>query len=215
MQKALEGCCVSPRYKIRYIPNGYDDIEYPIDRAECRSKKKNAIITVGRLGSEQKNSEMFLSAIERAHNDVAEYYFIGPANEAFGAKVADLEDRRPELASRIHIIGNVANKLELYEYYKFAKCFVLTSRWESFGLVLVEALAHGDYILATDLDPVRDMVGDDGAVGTMVKQNDSDGLARAIDSVCEGDIDVDRIMDRAKEYYQSKVTGLAYDALNC
>lgn len=51
---------------------------------------------------------------------------------------------------------------DIQMYYSRASVFVLSSRWEGFGLVLVEAMAHGLPIVSSDLPSSREVLGDFG-----------------------------------------------------
>lgn len=48
----------------------------------------------------------------------------------------------------------------IQEYYSNAQVYVLSSRWEGFGLVLVEAMAHGLPIVSSDLPTSKEIMGD-------------------------------------------------------
>lgn len=78
----------------------------------------------------------------------------------------------------VHFVGKVSNE-DLPSYYNLADLFVLpsTSKNEAFGMVLLEAMASGVPVVASDLPGVR-TVAQDG--GLAVKPNSPQDLVEAI-----------------------------------
>lgn len=63
------------------------------------------------------------------------------------------------LENRVYIHPFTNN---IQDYYSKAQVYVLSSRWEGFGLVLVEAMAHGLPIVSSDLPTSKEILGDFG-----------------------------------------------------
>jgi len=65
----------------------------------------------------------------------------------------------------------------IQEYYSQAQVYVLSSRWEGFGLVLVEAMAHGLPVVSSDLPTSREIMGD---AALYFPTGDAEALARQL-----------------------------------
>ena len=93
--------------------------------------------------------------------------------------------------------------------------FVLTSRYEGFGNVLVEAMACGTPVVATASPGTRAIV-ESGKSGLLVEQQDAGAIADALSSVlCDGAMR-ERLgagaRARAQDFAVARVTD-AYDRL--
>lgn len=66
----------------------------------------------------------------------------------------------------------------IQEYYSNAQIYVLSSRWEGFGLVLVEAMAHGLPVISSDLPTSQEIMGD---FGLYFKNGDIQNLAQRLE----------------------------------
>ena len=66
----------------------------------------------------------------------------------------------------------------IQDYYSKAQVYVLSSRWEGFGLVLVEAMAHGLPVVSSDLPTSKEIMGD---FGLYFKNGDIKDLAERLE----------------------------------
>ena len=80
---------------------------------------------------------------------------------------------------------NLRHRIQLHpftnhvqDYYSNAQLYVLSSRWEGFGLVLVEAMAHGLPIISSDLPTSKEIMGE---FGLYYKNEDIVDLARKLE----------------------------------
>lgn len=137
--------------KVEYIPNGFFDDN--IHKTNHYDQKENLIITVGRIGLFDKNSEILFEAakIFIKENSSWKLEIVGPVEEHFKKYIDDFFQENTELSARIKIVGNVSNRIELENIYSRAKIFTLTSRSEGFPLVYLEAMRHGCYIVTSNV----------------------------------------------------------------
>ena len=136
--------------KVKYLPNGYFSDLVEIDK---NIKKEKIILTVGRLGSPPKNTEMLVSAIKNIEPEKLKgwkVYLVGPMTEEFKKWFNKEIENKPNLQEVFVVTGNISDKKELYTLYARSSVFVLPSRWESWGLVVTEAMGFGCYPIVTD-----------------------------------------------------------------
>ena len=87
--------------------------------------------------------------------------------------------RTAGVADRVHFLGPVPHA-DLPDVLRAADLFLLTTEPpESFGIVVIEAMACGLPAIATDYPGVRAVV-DDGVTGTLVPAGDPRAVARAL-----------------------------------
>lgn len=133
------------------------------------------LVTAGRL-AEQKNHQLAiaaLAALPTAHLVIAGD---GPLRPALLQQAARLG-----VAARLHLVGNL-DRLGLAGLLAEADVFVFPSRWESFGLVAVEAGMAGLPIIAADLPVLREVLAPAGTVA-FHKADDAAALAAAVQTL--------------------------------
>lgn len=140
-----------------YMPNGFDE-EYLEGLNLGSIEKEKLILTVGRLGTEQKNTQMLLDAVSGMDLKEWRIALIGNTVEGFPEVLENFKQSNPQLKEKIFITGPILDKKELWAYYAKARAFVLTSRWESYGLVLEEAARFADYIITTPVGAARSIL---------------------------------------------------------
>lgn len=173
---------------VEYIPNG---VYYPLypEAADVRFEdKENIILTVGRLGTVQKNTLLLLYAYALAFpafKESWELVMVGSVTPEFQADYDDFCKRFLPLAPHVHLTGNIEDKQSLYQYYKRAKIFALPSRGEGGSPnVFSETAIFGCTVITTEVDAAPDMT-DNGRVGRICQSaEDFDAFSRNLLALC-------------------------------
>ncbi len=152
---------------------------------ERASREKVVVLTVGRLHP-RKGQLQTLEALQALSPDVRsrlEYWVVGGQSKGgYETVLREQAARRPDLAVRF--LGNLPDE-ELSEVYEQADIFAMTSLQmdrsvEGFGLVYLEAAAHGLPVVAHHVGGVADAVVD-GHTGLLVPENRPAQLAAAFE----------------------------------
>lgn len=181
----LSELCEKNPDKIVEIPNGVDIEKY--------NPKNDGSIIRKRLNIEDKKIILFVGALDKPHFfkgvDVLLESFKRICNSNFHLIIVgdgDLKQNYIEKANKLGVnsqvtfAGRVSDE-DLPLYYAASDITVLpsTTMGEAFGLVLVEAMATGKPVIASNLPGVRSVV-DDGKNGFLVVPGDSEDLASKI-----------------------------------
>lgn len=188
-------------WKIEYVPNGFYNY-YNIKTGFDNSKKENTILTVARIGTEQKANNIMLEAFAKAADRIPDWNMklVGPIQKDFEAFTDNFFHRYPALKEKVVFTGPVNDKKELFELYSKAKIFTLTSTIEG-GTpnVIAEALSAGCAIAVTKIDAWEDAT-DCGRCGMAAEINDISGIADMYVKLCT-DPQLEALESRAYEYY--------------
>ena len=147
-------------------------------------RKENIILTVGRIGSNQKQNHVLLEAFAAVAEDLPDWRvrLVGSVEEKFKPYVEKFFEAH-DLRGRVTFTGLIEDKAALMDEYKRAKIFCMTSTVEGAPNVAAEALFGGDYIITSAVDAASDMV-DDGRCGTVFPIGDVNALAKIFREVC-------------------------------
>ena len=184
-----------PKTKLRLAPNGVDVSKFhPASRAE-REQARQAlgqlssdlywILFVG-FFSREKGPDVLLDAwlrMQALGAPPSGLLFVGSTDSEYQeidpglAKAITDRAAQQGLADRVKFTGAIAG---VERAYHAADVFAMPSLREAFGMVLVEAMASGLPVAATEIKGVTDEIIADGHTGVLVPPGDPDALAAAL-----------------------------------
>lgn len=173
------------QHKAILVTNGVNDLFLKTNFPTINSfeEKENIILSVGRIGAVDKNYEMLLDAFIQAKLTGWKLILVGPIEVAFQEKVNQLFIENPILKTQIELVGNVEDRISLYNYYNRSKLFCLSSPQESFGIAFVEALYFGNYIIGTTGMSSFEYITNDFVHGAWVNPNDTNKLIELLKEI--------------------------------
>lgn len=165
--------------KISYIPNGYYAFGEERPRYDF-SEKNNTILTVGRLGTQQKATHVMLEAFVRAAEKIPDWKLrlVGSVEPGFEPEIQRYFERNPELRERVVFVGEIHDRQKLFQEYRQAKIFTLSSEVEGGAPnVVAEALNAGCVTAVTRFDGAWDATNFE-TCGVIAEIDDAEGLAQ-------------------------------------
>jgi len=161
-----------PRRRCVVVPNGVDLMEFQaLERSPAPVRR---IGTLGRLRY-VKGSDLLIEAFLRLSRPDLSLFLAGPADRAWGRELV----ARFANAPGVHFVGDV----EAAPFLRTLDLFVLPSRSEGMSNALLEAMASGLPIVATDVGSNREVL-DDGRAGILVRPDAgsiADGIRTLVD----------------------------------
>jgi phosphatidylinositol alpha-mannosyltransferase len=175
-------------YITRYFPGEYTIIPNGIDcerfaapalkPIEQFNDGRPNILFVGRL-EKRKGFRHLIRAFQLAKQVVPDARLIVCGAFSDTDKAPFIRYARATKLRSVHFIGYVSPK-ELPRYYRTATIFCAPSTgFESFGIILLEAMAAGVPIIASDIAGYRQVISD-GTEGVLVPPKDEPALANAL-----------------------------------
>lgn len=156
------------REKIVFMPNGMN-LDRMVSLVPLRAfeAKENIILTVGRIGAPEKNNEMLLNALQTISLEGWKAVFIGPIEKHFEPVIEDFFQRNPHLREKVVFTGAIYERKILFDWYARSRIFCLTSIEESFGFVLIEAMAYADCVVTTPISSANEIT-ESGKCGIII-----------------------------------------------
>lgn len=160
------------------IPNGvytqaFADAQ-PLEKWQATADSP-VIVFLGRLDEPRKGLGIFADAIEPVLKEFPQARFL-IAGRGEGEAIEPLHRRFPQ---NVEILGGITDA-EKQSLLKGATIYVAPQLGgESFGIVLVEAMAAGTTVVASDIAAFSAVL-DDGEAGVLFRTGDSDSLAQVL-----------------------------------
>ena len=208
-----------PAEKIRIIPNGVDTAKFTrirasLDKAAIKRKygfspDRPLLLTVGRYHP-KKGFDLIPEIAKMLVRDNLkfEWAIVGKGCDRLEGKIQPAENYKIRTIEDFARSGGLSFSLpsdELVELYCAADVFVLPTLIETFGMVLVEAMAAGLPIVTTDALGVRDVICH-GENGLKVPVNAPKATAEAIAMVLN-----EKALSEKLSSFSLKKAGATYD----
>lgn len=189
-----------PRERIRIIynpvvvPELFELATEPVDHPWFRVGEPPVVLSVGRLTAEKDYPTLLraFSLVIRARP--VRLVILGEGEERAGLEAMV---RHLGLEDVVSLPGFAKNP---YAYMSKATVFVLSSAWEGFGNVLVEAMAVGTSVISTDCPNGPAEILENGKYGRLVPVGDAEALAEGIVATLDGPTNSEVLRHRAKEF---------------
>jgi len=162
--------------KIAYIPNGIRK-EFFNPATKLESKK---ILYIGRV-SQIKNMAVVIRSLSKIKNNLIKFEIFGPAEQDYLQSLNSLI-KHYKLDNKISITDKHYDSQEQIEQLDSSEIFILPSISEGMPQTLIEAMARGRVIIASDNKGARDII-KDGENGFLFKNDSPEDLARVIEKI--------------------------------
>ena len=187
---------ICKRYKVpkNFVPVIYDglsdvfvDPKVNKDILEKYNIPKNYILSLSTL-EPRKNLQLLIQAYEeliKEGNDLPELVLAGRK----GWKIDEIfKSISYKAKNKIHFTGFVEDS-DLSSLYKFAKFFVFPSKYEGFGLPVIEAMSQGTLVLSSDAASLPEILNNKGL---LFKSEDIIDLKSKLIKANDGNLSINR-----------------------
>lgn len=167
------------------IPNGVDNFWLTNENMDTKKNNKNInLVFTGKL-DKNKNIYTIIDAVKKLNDEGYETKLDligdGPEKDSIKKYAED------NALGKVNFLGFM-DKAQIIDVYKDNDIFIMPSKFETFGLVYVEALTQGLHLIYTRGQGF-DGYFEDGTVGYSVKYDDSDEIKERIKDIKSGRIE--------------------------
>jgi len=202
-----------PSRKIRVVKNGLRRSMVPLEESELRTLSCGAAPKIGFAGrlSQVKNPILAVRAMAFLRDTfpgaVLQVAGVGPLRQSMEEEAARLK-----ISDGLHFLEYVS---DMEAFYDSLDLLLMTSEWEGFPNVVLEAMARGVPVVTTDCGGVLELVVHEGT-GLIVSSRNAADLGRAMGDILGNPSLWSRLslagLKRVKSYFLFK--GMADDSEN-
>jgi glycosyltransferase involved in cell wall biosynthesis len=179
--------------KVRVIPNSIPDVE------DSTHLKEKIILHVGRLEITQKRSDLLLPIWEKIEKNLPEWRFVVLGDGPY------LEEMKALIKTKNITRVTLAGFQNPDPYYKSASVFLMTSAYEGFPNVIIEAQSYGAVTVAFDTYKVLSWICKNGEDSILIKPYEIELMASKVTELCKNE-QILRQMSKASLENASKFT---------
>ena len=175
-------------------PDLVDKASLPVEHKWFNDKSIPVILSAGRLTRVKDHTTLLRAFAEVVDSRPARLIILGEGAE---------RDNLLQLAERFGIAEQVdlpGFKVNPFAYMSRSDVFVLSSRYEGFPNVLVQAMACGTPVVSTDCRSGPSEILEDGKWGKLVPMGGWRGMADAIIATLDDPSSAERLVHRASSY---------------
>lgn len=205
--------------RVTTIHNGLD-LELSCPRPDLRNVMREALdmpmdaFVIGGVGRLvfQKNFPLFVEVAKRVCAKYPQARFViagtGSDESHLREQIASLG-----LGEKVKLLGFMSDAIRLYSALDG---LLLTSRYEGLPMTILEAMACGVPIVASDLDGMREILAD-GVNAALVRSGDADGFAAAVGELIErpevARVRADAALRLVREQYSAEAMARSVEAI--
>ena len=197
------------RAKVEIVPHGISDLALGV-AAPARVQGEVNLLFVGRL-EERKGADALLSILPDllAGHPALIAHIVGDDGILVGdttlrRRFEDDNSGRPDILARARFHGALP-RADVLAHYAAADIFVAPSKYESFGLIFIEAMCFAKPVVAYDVGGAAELI-DDGVNGLLAKAGDPQSLAERIARLVENPALREEIGRNARKTYEAAYT---------
>jgi len=166
--------------EVMVIPNLIDTSIFQISLKEkTYNNKKTKLIAIGDL-IKRKRFDLIIEAISKMSADQKENIELKILGEGSERQTLETLISKHHLSNQVFLLGE-KKKEEVAKHLKQSDTFILSSDFETFGIVLIEAIACGIPVIATRCQGPEDIVNKNN--GILIPLNDANALKSAIEKM--------------------------------